>query len=178
MGRDKALIQIHGESLLQKQLDVIRQLQPMECFISGQGGADYGIKEIPVLVDEQPGQGPMGGIATVLSACQTPLLLVLAVDMVRMTPDWLHKLIQTCPETRGRAAHIDGRWEPLAAVYPKNLLPQIQQHLSKGQFSLQKLLDEAQAKDLFEPVAVSLEEKKLFTNLNTPEALNHFMHPS
>lgn len=177
MGQDKALIRIHGESLLQRQLDVIQQLQPMECFISGQSGVDYGIEELPVVVDAKPGQGPMAGIATALSACRTPLLLVLAVDMVQMTPGWLQKLLQI-DETCGRAARIDGRWEPLAAVYPKTLLPRIQEHLSKGQFALQKLLDEAHAEDQFEPITVSGEEKKLFTNLNTPEALNQFMHPS
>lgn len=176
MGQDKALIQVQGESLLQRQLVTIQTLGPAECFISGRAGVNYGAEGIPVLHDPLPGQGPMAGIARALGACRTPRLLVLAVDLIQMTPVWLEKLLAHSSDTCGCAPRMHKHWEPLAAVYPKSMLPRIQKHLSAGQLALQGLLDETFSDGQMESIEVAPNDKQLFTNLNTPEALNQFNH--
>ena len=85
MGRDKAWVEVGGESLIARALVLVRELGLPEVFISGRAGTDYSSMRYPVLFDLEPGCGPLGGIERALQAANSPLLLVLAVDLPGMT---------------------------------------------------------------------------------------------
>jgi molybdopterin-guanine dinucleotide biosynthesis protein A len=72
-----------------------------------------------VLFDLKPGFGPVGGIERALQIASSPLLLVVAVDMPHMTANFLQKLLAHCDRLTGVVPNLDGRLEPLAAIYPK-----------------------------------------------------------
>ncbi len=119
MGRDKAWLEWEGRPLIGWAVDKVRRLGIEEVFISGRPDGDYSRLGCPVLFDLEPGLGPLGGIERGLHHCTSPLLLVLAVDLPRISAECLAKLVARCDRLTGVVPQRDGRWEPLAAIYPK-----------------------------------------------------------
>lgn len=119
MGCDKTWLEFEGQSLLARDVSVVRELGVAEVFISGRVGEDYSALGCPVLFDLEPGFGPLGGIERGLHAAASSLLLVLAVDLPRMTAAFLRKLLAKCDLQIGVVAKLEGRLEPLVAIYPK-----------------------------------------------------------
>jgi molybdenum cofactor guanylyltransferase len=84
MGRDKALIEVDGRTLLDRALD---KLEPhvQELLVIGDPGK-YGHVGPFVFADDIPGVGPLGGILTAMRYASNDRLLVLACDMPNVTP--------------------------------------------------------------------------------------------
>jgi molybdopterin-guanine dinucleotide biosynthesis protein A len=124
MGRDKAFLEIGGQTLLARQLGLARAVGAAEVFISGRADTDYTRFGCRVLLDNFSNAGPLAGIASALAIATTPLLLVLAVDLPRMTADFLCGLAAHATVTTGAIPRLGGRVEPLAAFYPTALKPE------------------------------------------------------
>ena len=122
MGRDKAWVEAAGQPLIRRALGTARAAGITDIFISGRPESDYAALGCPVLLDRERGLGPVAGIERALDAAQEPLLLVLAVDLPGMTPGFLGKLIESCQPLSGVVPSVDGRLEPLAAIYPRRCL--------------------------------------------------------
>jgi len=119
MGRDKAWVEDEGRPLIARALSTLRSSGIQEIFISGRAGTDYSPLRCPVLLDRESGSGPLAGIERALDATEAQLLLVLAVDLPRMTADFLRKLADRCEPLTGVIPKLRGQLEPLAAIYPK-----------------------------------------------------------
>jgi molybdenum cofactor guanylyltransferase len=119
MGRDKAWLEVDGQPLLARAVARVRQLGVGEIFISGRAGEDYSTLKCPVLLDLEPGFGPLGGIERALHAVNAPLLLVLAVDLPHLPAAFLQKMAARCDRLTGVVPKLNGGLEPLAAIYPK-----------------------------------------------------------
>ena len=119
MGRDKAWMELDGQPLIALAVEKVRRLGVREVFISGRPGEDYSVLKCGVLVDLVPNFGPLGGIERALHFCETPLLLVLAVDLPRMTTTFLETLVARCDRLTGTVPKVNGGIEALAAIYPK-----------------------------------------------------------
>lgn len=119
MGRDKAWLEWNGRPLLAWAVDKAHAIGIDEVFISGRPGVDYSAFDYPVLLDREPHLGPLSGIERGLDACASPLLLVLAVDLPRLTTAWLRRLVAGCDSLTGVVPRLHGELEPLVAIYPK-----------------------------------------------------------
>src|SRR2546423_4029988 len=83
MGRDKALLEWGGQTLLDHMLNLLREVaHPVQV-----AGRDP-------LPDRLPGLGPLSGIATGLEASSTDANLFVAVDLPHLTTDFLKYLRQ------------------------------------------------------------------------------------
>jgi len=122
MGRDKAWVECNGQSLVSRAVSTVRDSGIAEVFVSGRTGTDYSALGCPIVLDRRSGLGPLAGVESALEAVQAPLLLVLAVDLPRMTADFLRKLTSSCDPFTGVIPALDGQLEPLCAVYPKRCL--------------------------------------------------------
>ena len=119
MGRDKAELLLAGETLLARQIKLVRAVGATEVFISGRAGPDYTQFGCLVLTDNFPHAGPLAGIESALQKCRNPLLLVLAVDMPQMPVAVLAELIKQSDGENGIIPRLAGHAEPLAALYPR-----------------------------------------------------------
>lgn len=171
MGTDKALLRWEGQTLVQRQLSLLRTLGPTQVFISGKPAVNYEVADAPVVLDAVPEQGPLGGIEAVLSATAASHVLVLAVDMPGMTAAFLKRLLASCRHGVGAVPRTLNGWEPLAAVYPRELLPLIRTRLTTRQLSLQGTVDAAASAGLVVPVGIDDADAALFRNLNEPRDL-------
>ena len=170
MGRDKALLQLpDGRRLWERQLGVLRELEPTELFISGPAREGFP-SGVATLEDETPDLGPLGGIATALAAMQTGRLVVLAVDLPAMTAGYLRALLIDSSEqtlSRGVVPQADdGFFEPLAAVYPEASLVEARARTQSVNRSLQTFVRGLVSAGLARPRPISPEESGLFVNWN------------
>jgi molybdopterin-guanine dinucleotide biosynthesis protein A len=172
MGRDKALISVGWKGsvlpLWKRQLAVLEAVGPSQIIVSGPRKTDYP-SSLKVVPDEWSHMGPLGGIATCLRHALLDLLLVLAVDVPRIQPEFLQTLLRQALPDRGVVPILQDRFEPLIAVYPKSALPVALAQLAKNDLALQSFVDELANRHLVISYEISAFEQGQFEKWNTPE---------
>ena len=90
-----------------------------------------------------------------------------------MTAEFLSRLVNAATQSStGLAPVVDGWFEPLAAIYPRDCLGLVQERLRSGDYAMQSFLREAIARNLITPFEVAPEDRVLFRNLNSPVDLD------
>jgi len=170
MGREKAALLVEGVPLWRRQLETLRATAPVEVLISGRSEGPYAEGGAAVILDQWPETGPLGGLATVLPRSAAPWVLVLAVDMPRMTTVYLRGLVAEAERTgRGVVPRFaDGQRQPLAAVYPREAGAVAEALLQHGERRMEALLRGLQDIGLMTAHPVAAEEEALFENWNAP----------
>lgn len=168
MGCDKAFLEIGGQTLLARQIQLARDAGAAEVFISGRVGVDYSASGCRVLMDKFPDAGPLAGIERALAAAAAPLLLVLAVDLPGMTADFLRTLADDCPENCGVVPRVRGNLEPLAAIYPKAALPLATALLAEKKFAVKNFTARCEQAGLVSFVEFRETATSFFWNWNSP----------
>lgn len=141
MGFPKAHLRVAGETLLSRQLRLLHE----------SGAADLIVAQHPdrpeplvtphpaaVVFDSPSDAGPLAGVAASLACCRQPLLLVLAVDLPGLTGEFLTRLRDQSSPAHGVIPVLQGRLEPLAAMYPKSAVETCQRQLRLGRFAVQE----------------------------------------
>jgi molybdopterin-guanine dinucleotide biosynthesis protein A len=99
---------------------------------------------------------------------RTKHLLALAIDMPFMTEKYLTFLCSQIEPRRGVIAKIEDRFEPLAAIYPLEALTNFRSALTGTDFSMQTVASRLAAEGTLRVIPVTLQERRLFRNLNAP----------
>jgi molybdopterin-guanine dinucleotide biosynthesis protein A len=162
MGEDKAFIKVDGEVLWRRQLAILRALEPRELFVAGPERDEWRDAGAIVLADAIPDTGPLGGLVSGLRRCRAPLLLVLAVDLPRMTSSYLAQLVN-------HGFGVVPRGHPLAAIYPKAAMAVAESCLASGDVAMQEFARRCAAEGLVRLEEVAPADEALFLNMNTPE---------
>ena len=175
MGRDKALLPLpDGRRLWERQLGVLRALEPAELFISGPARGGFPA-DVPLLADETPGLGPLAGIAAALKAMRSPRAVVLAVDLPAMATGFLRGLLDGHEREPARPGVIPqtagGFFEPLAAIYPRAAAGLAEERLRGDDRSLQAFARALIAGKLAVAHPVQTSDAGLFVNWNQPQDL-------
>ena len=139
MGRDKATVSFRGRSLWQWQLRTLQNLAPAKIFISARTKPSWWPAETELILDEPPSRGPLSGLTKTLTRMQSSHLVVLAVDMPFMTSPQMQVICGLAAIGRGVIPMIGGRFEPLAAIYPREADADLFAALSGDNFSLQEV---------------------------------------
>lgn len=172
MGQDKALVNLGGQSLLARQIALVREVEAGEVFVSGRAGVGYSAFGCLVLTDYFSDVGPLAGIERALDASSSPLLLVLAVDMPAMNSSMLRRLIASCTTDRGVIPRTQDGIEPLVAIYPKAALNTLKRELQQGRSSgVRWFAQECVAAGLAQFMDVSDVDAESFVSVNSPEEL-------
>ncbi|HUY80544.1 MAG TPA: molybdenum cofactor guanylyltransferase [Acidobacteriaceae bacterium] len=129
MGRDKALLPLNGRPLIEHALDKLLALGFTPRIV---GSRPDLASFAPVVPDNFPGSGPLGGIEAALAASNTQQNLFLAVDLPLLPVSFLRWLIDRAALTNALATIPLLQWrpQPLCAVYSRALLPHIRSALA------------------------------------------------
>ena len=172
MGRDKATLVIHATPLWARQLALLRALEPQALVISARQAPAWAPSDVLVIPDRPPSRGPLSGIAAALARLNTSHLLALAIDLPRMTGEHLQYLVSLATASTGVIPQNQNHFEPLAAVYPKQAAPLAERALNSGDASLQSFARKLFQVGLAQPYVLSVHERALYQNLNTPDELS------
>jgi molybdopterin-guanine dinucleotide biosynthesis protein A len=171
MGRDKATIVFRGEPLWQRQVELLRDLQPDKVIISVRRQPSWLPIETELLLDEPPFRGPLGGLTKALERMQTSHLVALAVDMPFMTSEQMRAVWGQAAPGCGVLPMIGDRAEPLAAIYPREAGSEFAAALASDDFSLQRLSRSLVQLDKLRALPVLREEEWLYRSVNEPNDL-------
>jgi molybdopterin-guanine dinucleotide biosynthesis protein A len=172
MGTDKAFTEFRGITMLRRSLDLARSVTQNVCIAGSE--QKFG-RYAPVVEDEIPDCGPLGGIHAALRSSHTDFNLILAVDMPFVSRSFLQYLISqapTQPHVLAVVPRCNGRWQPLCALYRRPFAIAAQQALRMGRNKIDLLFDSKSTQ--------SIEQRELetagfsadvFRNINTPEQL-------
>lgn len=132
MKRDKALLEIGGAPLLLRTAQLLRSVVGAPTVVGDP--ATYEFCALPVISDDWPGAGPLGGIATALRASSAQWNLVVACDLPYLTAEWLRFLVARAVASSADAVlALNTRGaEPLCAMYHKRGESAIRSALESG----------------------------------------------
>ena len=164
MGQDKAVLTLEGQTLLERAIRFWRNGCKAKRIYIACGSMDHfptlpeGVIAIPDLIARR---GPMGGLHAAFHQTGEKLLWVSGVDMPFLRPE----AVLPPPEKDAMAyRRVNGRPEPLFAVYRRTVLPAIDSLLDEGCNKLRALLDGVDT----EYTPLPMEWEDVFDNLNTP----------
>lgn len=169
MGRDKALLELNGMTMWRRQRDVLAGAGAAEIFLSvrpEQEWARHTSGFVAHIYDALSTGGPMVGLTAALERTSHRHVAVLAIDLPAMNADWFRALLTECVPGVGAVGRHGDFFEPLAAVYPKEIMPLAWEALARGEFSLQRLLSAAAVQGLMRIREISPAEQPLFENWN------------
>ena len=171
MGTDKATVLFRGKPLWQIQLELLRKLEPTEIFVSARTDPAWRPVDVQFVADGPLSRGPMSGLAASLAKMRARHLLALAIDMPFITEEYLKFLYGRSEPGRGVIAETEDRFEPLAAIYPREAIVDFQHALCGTDFSLQTVASHLVAEGKLRVIPIIPEERRVFLNLNEPADL-------
>jgi molybdenum cofactor guanylyltransferase len=173
MGRDKAEILFHGEPLWSVQIGLLRALKPFELLVSARKDPSWRPPDACFVPDASPSRGPLGGLAASLGQMRGTHLLALAIDMPFMTHECLLSICREIEPSRGVLPMIGSRAEPLAAIYPREALPDFEAAMCGNDYSLQRLTRQLVNAGKLGVLRVASQEKHRYRSLNEPADLSN-----
>lgn len=175
-GQPKGLARLAGVRIADVALDALRGATGSQVVVANDPEARRWFPDMPVVADDVPGLGPLGGISTALRAAAGASVLVVAWDMPFVTAELLSELRR---RGEGGASAVvpvhgeGGQAEPLCAWYAAESLGTCLALLEAGARRAAALLDAL-------PHATTIGEDelarfgapdRLFTSVDSPEVL-------
>jgi len=171
MGRDKALLEIEGKSLLQRACEVAVSLTS-EVYVLTSWPDRYRstlTKECQFLVEYNPGSGPLVALTQGLTEIAAEWILLLACDLplleAQIIQNWANQLTTVPTSTLAIVPYQNSRWEPLCGFYHRQSLSSLQTFIESGGSSFQVWLSQIAAI----PLPVGEREAVMLSNCNTLE---------
>ena len=161
MGADKSMLDIKGRPLIENNCDVLKNLFS-QVLISANDKAKYEFLGLKVVPDKVPNRGPLMAIASTLQASENQINFVLACDIIDVDIELIKKMLRLAKNFDAVVPRTaDGKFEPLFAVYRKNLLAPMNNALDSGIRKIDKLFNSFKIK------FVDLKPGREIVNLNT-----------
>ncbi len=166
MGRDKALIEVDGTSMV---LRVVAALRAGGCEpVVAIGGDRAALEQLGIVVvdDLFPGEGPLGGVITALAGSPADLVVVASCDLPHLTGATVGSLVAamegdqstTTPEV---AVAVTDRPHPTCAAWRPGTLPTLRRVFDGGERRLTAAIAELRAAEI-------QADAQDLANVNTP----------
>ena len=169
MGTDKALLPIKGRPMIET---VYQQLRGSfdQILISASGPENFVFLGADVVPDKIAGQGPLMGIASALEVSRSELNFVVACDIPLIDVRFVRRMLAEAQKSRAQIVipkSADEKYEPLFAVYHKNVIEVMQKVLSAGGRKISDVFSQCSVR------YIKLEAKR-FMNINTEAQYQQF----
>lgn len=162
MGQDKCDLEFDGETLLNVQINKLKNIGIKDIIASGYRGNN---SKALVLKDDIM-KGPLSGILIGLNNIKNDRAFVISVDVPLVTEMIIKKTIDFSFEKDYELVMVkhSGNREPLIGVYKKSLTDKIEKILSGDKYSVMKLAEETE----YDFVDIDSDDK-YFLNINNKE---------
>ena len=170
MGRDKTVLPIGGQSLLQRAIELMQTLFPAVLVSLRQPRAELQAEQV---CDEAPWTGPLAGLCAGLQRARTPWIFAVAADMPYLKPEIIEMLASRREGCQAVVPLIDGHAQTLTAFYATNTLPVFRNALiHQNKRDLRTVLAELDVRHIDEAALRAVDnDLNSFADLDTPEEL-------
>ncbi len=182
MGTDKALLRLQpgGPTLIEVIIERLAEAGLCSgLLVVTNVPQDYTFLGLPLVSDDVPHAGPLGGILTALGHSSHSRVLVVACDMPALNPALLRYMTQL----PYRADVLIPRWvddagrerlETLHAIYSRRCIEPIRKRIEAGELKAAGLLKDISVRYIEEGELRQFDPHlSSFRNVNTPEDINH-----
>lgn len=177
MGRDKALLEIDGQTLAERTADVLAAVVSRVVLVTRVPTDDRfpNRPDRPVVADRFPGRGPLAGLhAALVKAAGAPVFLT-ACDLPGLTPELVDWVIGAEPlpsdVPAARIPTTEGRLQPLCGLYGSACRKPAEEALRAERLSMHDFLDRVDCTQLPLTPDLRFYAPDLLTNWNTPHDL-------
>jgi molybdopterin-guanine dinucleotide biosynthesis protein A len=163
------LLDKNGRPLIET---IIAQLRP--CFsgimISAGDKDKFAFLNLPVIMDEAPGQGPLLAILTALRASPQAGNFIMACDIPVIHIPFIQKILARSKRNEIVVPRYkDGKYEPLFAFYHRSIIAAIERQIGTGDLRISSLFRTCRTG------FVPMDGQKWFRNLNTLEEYHAYL---
>ena len=172
MGKDKGLCMLKDKPLVSYAIQTLQPLCSRLMISANHFPEKYAEFGWPVIRDEIPDIGPMGGIYTCLKKSTTRYNLVLSCDTPFVNTAVFQLLLENvennqviCP------VHDTFLIEPLSGCYHTNILSDLTRSIENKEFKMMQFLKRVRMKTVTIDDHLPFFNDFLFLNVNSPEDL-------
>ncbi len=166
MGRDKAMVKLGDKTLLEHAIARWSGYgAALQLSVGTAERTELAPEGIPAVADIYPERGPLGGLHAGLRACDTPLLLMVAVDCPFLSHEQADALLSAIGDREACVYTLEGRPQPLFGLYRRRCATPAETLILDGDNRMRRLLEWVST------VYVPAADDSPFRNLNTPEEL-------
>lgn len=172
LGRDKALLDFGGRTLLEMTVERLREITS-DIVVACGAGVRPGWPKVQARMapDRVRGLGPLAGLEAGLRAVTNEAAVVVACDMPFLSPELLRYLAALVDGHDAAVPVIDGRRHALHAAYSRTCLPYIEE-LLRRRGRMRDLLAVVDTRLVFEPEVRAIDPRGLSCfNLNSAQDL-------
>ncbi len=165
MGRDKAILEFRGQTLIERALGTIRQVAA-DAFIVGDR-TDLA-KFADVIPDGARDVGPLAGLVAGTAHCQRRWAVFMPVDLPLLTAEVLEQMVDAAERTDALCLVpvVDDAPHPLCVVLDRTMRAGLEMQMFSGERKVMRAFEAAAGRRLVLMPTSGIER---FANLNTPE---------
>ena len=166
MGRNKALLELEGQTLIAR---VLERLSPLcdELIISANDVELYADLPVQVVPDLIAGRGALSGIHAGLATMRHDKAVVVACDMPFLSLSLLRYMVVMSSGYDVVSPRVDGFFEPLHAVYSARCVEPIAQLIAKGPRRVVDLYRQIRLREVTKADVQLFDAALSFVNVNT-----------
>jgi molybdopterin-guanine dinucleotide biosynthesis protein A len=168
--QDKSMLDVAGQPMIKHIYD---QLRPHfnQILISSNEVSKYDFVGVEVVPDRISGQGPLMGIASAMEASANEMNFVIACDLPQVDTFLMRRMLRECRDCDGAVPRLGGScYEPLFAVYRKNMLKIINELLASGRRKIDEVYNHCKIG------YIDLAEDRRPRNINTMADYREFVN--
>ncbi len=177
MGTNKALLRPRPNtpSLIETVVARLSEAGLAPHLLVTNSPQDFAFLNIPIVTDDIPGEGSLGGIYTALNHPTDERTLIVACDMPLLNPALLRYMASLSTEAdvlvpRWTDAEGNPRIEMLHAIYSRRCIEPIRKRIEAGKLKVQALLEDVSVEYLDEAELRRYDPQlESFRNINTPQ---------
>jgi molybdopterin-guanine dinucleotide biosynthesis protein A len=169
MGRDKAWLEIGGETMVARLVRILESLFESVRIVANEIDR-YDSLGKPVHADLRPGSGPLGGIHTALSKTHQDTAFVVGCDYPFINANFINGLSSLLSSYDALVPLQNQIPVPVCAFYSTRCLGAVEASLDKGILEANMFLAEVDVRWVKDEELSKLDPTGLaLTNLNTPD---------
>ena len=166
MGRAKAFIEVDGRPMVRRVADALTAAGADPVVVIGGDAPRLDALGLAVVADRHPGEGPLGGIITALTAADgADAVAVLACDLVAASPVEVQRLAATLPGHDVAVPVVDGRRQWAHAVWSPAALPALEAAFATGERAPRRAVSDLVVVD------VAVDDPRAYADADTPDDL-------
>jgi len=166
MGRDKGMVFLRGKSMISFIIEAVKEAGVPVNVIAND--IEYRSFGFPVYADVVTEKGPMGGLLTALENSEAEVIFLVSCDMPLISTEAIKHLLKFANSKKIIAATVEGRVNPLFALYPKSLKPDVETRIASGKLKMTDFILEN--KHTLVP-SIARDFPHVFRNVNNEEEL-------
>lgn len=169
-GRTKPLVELHGRTILARQAAALAALGQVPRLIAPDA-TPYAALPFEVVPDVVAA-GALGALYTAVTSAPTPYVLVIAGDLPFVTADFLGALVARRAEAEAIVPQPGGRWQPLCAVYHRDVAARLRARIDRGEWRVSDALEDLVVSAVSDADLAPFDpDGRLLLNVNTPDDL-------